>query len=208
MREELKIICKNNEIKWIDMAGGYGLFRGQLSGIVSFINITDRKNHVETLQNLKTELKKRVTEQTTELEKTNIKLKKEKTIADITVGAKSTFWANMSHEIRPPINSIIAAVDLALNEDKTPEMSNFLKTIQSSSYSLSGGINNILDFTKKTIQAANSAQYQPNKDAVINLEASLNKTLTSIRSLAKYSGKKTVPKTDNKFLTLGELLQK
>ena len=62
--------------------------------------------------------------------------------------AKSEFLANMSHEIRTPMHGVIAATELALNEEMPPKAEHYLKIIQSSAYSLLGIINDILDFSK------------------------------------------------------------
>ena len=65
---------------------------------------------------------------------------------------KSSFLANMSHEIRTPMNGVIAATDLALNEDLPPKAKHYLEIVKSSAYSLLELINDILDFSK--IEAA------------------------------------------------------
>ncbi|MBU2512721.1 response regulator [bacterium] len=148
VRYELKIITKNNEVKWIDASGGYTDLQGKLSGIISFVDITDRKKHEETLHNLNKELERRVVERTSELQAMNAELKEAKANADEATLAKSAFLANMSHEIRTPMNGVIAAVDLALEEVSSPQVQRFLKIIQSSSYSLLGIINDVLDFSK------------------------------------------------------------
>jgi ABC-type amino acid transport substrate-binding protein/CheY-like chemotaxis protein/nitrogen-specific signal transduction histidine kinase/HPt (histidine-containing phosphotransfer) domain-containing protein len=62
--------------------------------------------------------------------------------------AKGEFLANMSHEIRTPMNGVISATELAMSEEKSPEMENYLKIIHNSGYSLLGVINDILDFSK------------------------------------------------------------
>jgi two-component system sensor histidine kinase/response regulator len=62
--------------------------------------------------------------------------------------AKSEFLANMSHEIRTPMHGVIAATELALNEEVSPKTEHYLELIQSSAYSLLGIINDILDFSK------------------------------------------------------------
>ena len=75
-------------------------------------------------------------------------LKEAKEAAEAASRAKSEFLANMSHEIRTPMNGVIAAAELALNEEMSPKATYYLKIIESSAYSLLGIINDILDFSK------------------------------------------------------------
>lgn len=66
--------------------------------------------------------------------------------------AKGDFLANMSHEIRTPINGILGMTDLLLTESDDPHVIERLKVIQSSSTSLLGILNSILDFTKLEVE--------------------------------------------------------
>ena len=62
--------------------------------------------------------------------------------------AKSTFLANMSHEIRTPMNAVIGMAELALREDLSPAVEDYLTQIQNSGKNLLNIINDILDFSK------------------------------------------------------------
>lgn len=62
--------------------------------------------------------------------------------------AKSTFLANMSHEIRTPMNAIIGFSELALKEDFSDRIREYLKDIYTSAHNLLAIINDILDFSK------------------------------------------------------------
>ena len=147
-RDVFKIVTKDGTERWIDVSGGFTELEGRKSGILSFIDISDRKAYEDTLENLNRELEKRVSRRTAELEAANKELIEAKHKADEATEAKSSFLANMSHEIRTPMNGVIAAVELALQEEAPPKIDRLLNIIQSSGYSLLEIINDILDFSK------------------------------------------------------------
>ncbi|MCR5595513.1 MAG: response regulator [Lachnospiraceae bacterium] len=61
---------------------------------------------------------------------------------------KSDFLANMSHEIRTPMNAVIGMAEIAMREEKSPEVMDYLRQIQSSGRNLLNIINDILDYSK------------------------------------------------------------
>ncbi len=61
---------------------------------------------------------------------------------------KSEFLANMSHEIRTPMNAIIGFSGLALREDLSPKLFDYVSKIELAAKNLLGIINDILDFSK------------------------------------------------------------
>lgn len=61
---------------------------------------------------------------------------------------KTDFLANMSHEIRTPMNAVIGMAELALREELSPDVRDYLLQIQNSGRNLLNIINDILDFSK------------------------------------------------------------
>ena len=62
--------------------------------------------------------------------------------------SKSQFLANMSHEIRTPLNAIMGFIDLLQKDEIAPKKLEYLNIIKSSSKSLLGVINDVLDISK------------------------------------------------------------
>jgi signal transduction histidine kinase len=62
--------------------------------------------------------------------------------------AKSEFLANISHELRTPMNGVIGMLDIALDQDLSPELVEQLQTAQHCAHSLLSLLNDILDLSK------------------------------------------------------------
>ena len=73
----------------------------------------------------------------------------EKTLAEESSRAKTSFLSNMSHEIRTPMNAIIGLYNIALKEpDLPPKTMDQLEKIGASANHLLGLINDILDMSR------------------------------------------------------------
>ncbi|MBU4414833.1 MAG: PhnD/SsuA/transferrin family substrate-binding protein, partial [Proteobacteria bacterium] len=121
---------------WILITGITFLLMAGFIIIILKLNRNIKTSHVE----LEAEI--------VEHERAEIELIKAKEAAEAAALAKSEFLANMSHEIRTPMHGVIAATELAMNEEMPPKTEHYLNLIQSSAYSLLGIINDILDFSK------------------------------------------------------------
>jgi signal transduction histidine kinase len=69
-------------------------------------------------------------------------------IAQAANQAKSEFLANISHELRTPMNGVIGMLDIALDQDLSPELVEQLQTAERCAHSLLSLLNDILDLSK------------------------------------------------------------
>ncbi|GHV41090.1 hypothetical protein AGMMS49546_16270 [Spirochaetia bacterium] len=80
--------------------------------------------------------------------KLNADVEQERQKAEAATVAKSNFLATMSHEIRTPMNAIIGMSDLALREDMSPRLTEYINEVKQAGSNLLAIINDILDFSK------------------------------------------------------------
>jgi PAS domain S-box-containing protein len=73
---------------------------------------------------------------------------KSKESAEYTKKVKETFLANMSHELRTPVNGIIGITSMLLKTNLDDQQKGMLNLLETSSKSLLGVINDVLDISK------------------------------------------------------------
>lgn len=89
-----------------------------------------------------------VVEDISERRRLDIELKQAKNRAEETNRVKSEFVANVSHEIRTPLNAILGMTELALDEELSPLLQDYLNTAHESARSLLSLVNDLLDFSR------------------------------------------------------------
>lgn len=121
---EFRIITKQGLHKWVYLNGSSIKYMGKPSGIISVVDITDRKQ-IEL-----------------ELQTAMIRAQESDRL-------KSAFLANMSHEIRTPMNAIIGFSELLGQPGHTPdEQARFSAIIRNSGNRLMHIIDDIVDLSK------------------------------------------------------------
>lgn len=99
------------------------------------------KEQTKELRQLNEHLEERIHERTQALENAMQK-------AESANASKSRFLANMSHEIRTPLNAIVGFINILQKDETDKTRQHYLDVIESSSHSLLGIINDILDLSK------------------------------------------------------------
>lgn len=118
----------------------------------------------------------------TQRKKMEADLKQAKIASDAASRAKSEFLANMSHEIRTPLNAILGFSELLQSKIKAQKLQAYLQGIISSSKSLQGLIENVLDLSK--IEAGEIELKYEN----VNLPGLMNELKAMFSNAAKEKG--------------------
>lgn len=156
---EFKIITKQGVEKWVLISGATTTFQNKSAGIISVMDITDRKSIEVELQNRNEEIARQNEEyvaineelnQTMEiLKQMNVDLEQAKGRAEESDKLKSAFLANMSHEIRTPMNAILGFSRLLGSGRLTQQQEHkYINQINLSGDQLLRIINDIIDISK------------------------------------------------------------
>jgi len=136
---EFRTITKDGREIWVSGVSTRIEYGGRLAGLVSFRDITDRKQAEEEIRRLNEQLEQRVIERTTQLEAVNKELE--------------AFAYSVSHDLRAPLRSIdgfsqVLLEDYAGNLDE--EGKDYLQRVRSGSQRMAELIDDILNLSRLT----------------------------------------------------------
>jgi len=142
VRSEIQFLCNNGTLRWFAISGCQ-LSPDTDEAIWALLDIEDKKRY-------------------------EAELIKARASSEAIAKAKSAFLANMSHEIRTPMNGVIGLTQLAINQNTSPQVHDYLEKIARSSQSLLGILNDILDLSKLEANRVNIEQRHFNLDTLLD----------------------------------------
>ncbi len=153
------IIALRRPIKQIRIAANFADELPKIHG--QFLNLSSSTSELQDLVSAINRASKKLHNQDQEL-------RESRDLAHEVAKSKSEFLANMSHEIRTPMNGIIGLTQLALNLPTDPVVKDYLSKVFSSSQSLLGILNDILDVSKLEASRMNIETRPFNLDQLLN----------------------------------------
>jgi signal transduction histidine kinase len=115
----------------------------ELTTLGKTINLT-----FDALENAEESLRKTNAELEDRVKKRTAQLAASRDAAEAANRAKSEFMANVSHELRTPMNGVMGMLDMALDTELNPELSDYLQTARLSANAMMTIISDVLDFSK------------------------------------------------------------
>eukprot|EP00913_Durusdinium_trenchii_P010940 g10269.t1 len=103
-------------------------------------------------------------------------------LAEAANRTKSEFLTNISHELRTPMNAIIGMIELALGEELSDAMTDYLQTACESAHTLLQLLNDLLDFSR---MEAGRFEMEP---APFHLRSTLDQTMKMLALRANEKG--------------------
>jgi len=103
-----------------------------------------------------------------------------KEVAEYGKKIKETFLANMSHELRTPVSGMIGLIDMLNKTLLTDQQNSIVSMLDTSSQSLLGVINDVLDISKM----------EAGKFSIVRSSNDLHKLLNSVFNLLKFKADK------------------
>ena len=116
--------------------------------VVRTQQLAEQQEKTEELNNRLSDSNQKLSSEIEEHRTTLAELREAKEVAEAADRTKSAFLANMSHEIRTPMNAIIGLTSLALKQEVSDKVHDYLSTVKKSAKGLLVIIDDILDFSK------------------------------------------------------------